>query len=302
MKKNTRRKVSTALALLTGMALSGCQMTLMDPKGSVGAYEKSLILTSTGLMLIVVVPVIVMTLAFAFWYRASNRKATYRPDWAHSTRIEVVVWGIPCVIIVLLSILTWKSTHELDPYRPLDSNVPPLKVDVVALDWKWLFIYPDQKIASVNRLVVPVGTPVSFRVTSDSVMNSFFIPQLGSQIYAMAGMQTQLHLIANEPGTYDGMSANYSGRGFSGMKFKAVAGSQSEFDAWVAEVRTSGRALDPEAYRTLAQPSENHPVETFAAADPALFDGLIAKYLGGPTGHDHHSMMKMSPGAMPDVR
>lgn len=288
-----RRGSPLLAASAPSLILSGCQTALMDPQGAVGAAEKSLILTSTGLMLIVVLPVIALTLIFAFWFRASNKRAAYRPDWVHSTRVEVVVWSVPCVIVVLMSILAWKSTHDLDPYRPLPSSVPPIRVDVVALDWKWLFVYPDRGIATVNRLVVPVGAPIEFRVTSDSVMNSFFIPRLGGQIYAMAGMTTQLHLVADHPGTYDGMSANYSGRGFSGMKFKAVAGSSQEFEAWVEEVRRTGRALDARTYAELAAPSENNPVETFAKVDPGLFDGLIAKYLNGPdkAGTDHHMKM-----------
>lgn len=293
MTKITRRGVLVLAALASGLVVSGCQTALMDPKGAVGVAEKSLILTSTGLMLIVVLPVIVLTLVFAFWFRASNKRASYRPDWAHSTRVEVAVWSVPCVIVLAMSVLAWKSTHDLDPYRPLESQVPPIRVDVVALDWKWLFVYPERGIATVNRLVIPVGVPIEFRVTSDSVMNSFFIPRLGGQIYAMAGMTTRLHLIADQPGIYDGMSANYSGRGFSGMKFKAVAGSSQEFEVWVEEVRRSNRRLDSATYAELAAPSENHPAETFATVDPGLFDSLIAKYLGGPVraGHDHHMTM-----------
>ena len=204
-----------SLALIS--CLSGCsELHVLDPKGSVGAAEKSLIITSTVTMLIVVIPVIILTLFFAWRYRASNRNATYAPKWAHSTAIEVVVWTIPTLIILFLGILTWKTTHELDPYKPLESSVKPINVEVVALDWKWLFIYPDLGIATVNQVAFPVGTPVNFRITSDSVMNSFFIPQLGSQIYAMAGMQTRLHLIADEAGDYAGVSANYSGQGYLG--------------------------------------------------------------------------------------
>lgn len=182
--------------------LSGCQGGILDPKGQIAAEQKSLILTATALMLLVVIPVIVMTLVFAWKYRAGNKEAAYEPKWSHSTKIEVVVWLIPCIIIAFLATLTWKSTHKLDPYRPLESDKKAIQVQVVALNWKWLFIYPEQQIASVNELVFPADTPVSFKITSDAAMNSFFIPQLGGQIYAMAGMQTQLHLIANEPGTY----------------------------------------------------------------------------------------------------
>ncbi|OMZ72493.1 ubiquinol oxidase subunit II, partial [Burkholderia pseudomallei] len=254
---------------------------VLDPKGAVGAAEKSLIATSTWAMLIVVVPVILLTLLFAWRYRASNRNATYAPKWAHSTAIEIVIWTVPSLIILFLGILTWKTTHALDPYRPLESAVKPIDVEVVALDWKWLFVYPDLGIASVNQLAVPVGTPINFRITSDSVMNSFFIPQLGTQVYAMAGMQTRLHLIADEPGDFAGISANYSGRGFSDMRFRTLATSRDAFDAWVAKVRASADRLDMTAYGQLAQPSEKQPVRYYSTVDPRLFNNIIAKYNDG---------------------
>jgi len=265
------------------VSLSGCSgnFALLDPKGSIGVAEKSLIATATGTMLLVVIPVILLTLWFAYRYRASNRNATYAPEWSHSTAIEVVVWTIPALIILFLGILTWKTTHELDPYKPLESNVKPINVEVVALDWKWLFIYPDLGIASVNQLAVPVGTPVSFRVTSDSVMNSFFIPQLGTQIYAMAGMQTRLHLIADHAGNYAGISSNFSGRGFSDMKFTTIATNQQDFDAWVQKVKASSAGLSMDQYATVAQPSEKAPVQYFSTVDPKLFNNIIAKYNNG---------------------
>ncbi|MBB2978445.1 cytochrome o ubiquinol oxidase subunit 2 [Paraburkholderia tropica] len=256
-------------------------MVLLDPKGSVGVAEKELIATATWAMLLVVVPVILLTLYFAWRYRASNRDATYAPKWAHSTAIEVVVWTIPAIIILFLAILTWKTTHELDPYKPLESNTKPINVEVVALDWKWLFIYPDLGIASVNQLAVPVGTPVNFRITSDSVMNSFFIPQLGTQVYAMAGMQTRLHLIADHAGDYAGISSNYSGRGFSDMKFRTIATSQQDFDAWVQKVKASRADLTMDQYASVAQPQEKAPVAYFSTVDPKLFNNIIAKYNNG---------------------
>ncbi|MBN3858518.1 MULTISPECIES: ubiquinol oxidase subunit II [unclassified Paraburkholderia] len=263
--------------------LAGCSgnLTVLDPKGSVGVAEKSLIATATWAMLLVVVPVILLTLYFAWRYRASNRNATYAPKWAHSTAIEVVVWTIPAVIILFLAVLTWKTTHELDPYRPLESNVKPINVEVVALDWKWLFIYPDLGIATVNQLAVPVGTPVNFRITSDSVMNSFFIPQLGTQVYAMAGMQTRLHLVADEAGNYEGISANYSGKGFSDMKFRTLATSQQDFDAWVQKVKASHDGLSMDQYAGVSQPTEKAPVQYFSTVDPKLFNNIIAKYNNG---------------------
>jgi cytochrome o ubiquinol oxidase subunit 2 len=269
--------MSLGLVLL----LSGCNLDVLDPKGSVGLAERNLIATSTWAMLIVVIPVIVLTLWFAWRYRASNTHAEYRPNWSHSTGIEIAVWTIPTLIILFLGVLTWKSTHELDPYRPLESSVKPINVEVVALDWKWLFIYPDLGIATVNQLAFPVGTPVNFNITSDSVMNSFFIPQLGGQIYAMAGMQTRLHLIADEAGDYAGTSANFSGKGFSDMKFRAIASSPEEFNAWVAKVRASSDRLDMNRYHVVSQPDEKAPVTYFSSVDPKLFHNIIARYNNG---------------------
>ncbi|HEX7932898.1 MAG TPA: ubiquinol oxidase subunit II [Paraburkholderia sp.] len=280
--KKTFERVLIPLGAGLVASLSGCgNLDVLDPKGSVGVAEKSLISTATMAMLIVVVPVIVMILVFAWRYRASNRNATYAPKWAHSTAIEVVVWTVPTLIILFLGILTWNTTHELDPYRPIESAVKPIKVEVVALDWKWLFIYPELGVASVNQLAFPVGTPVDFKVTSDSVMNSFFIPQLGSQIYAMAGMQTQLHLIADHAGDYAGISANFSGKGFSDMKFRALAVSSAQFDAWVEKVKASPRQLDMNEYHSVAQPGEKQPVSYFSTVDPRLFNNIIAKYNNG---------------------
>src|ERR1700688_1134475 len=282
MKQKSGSGFCKRLAIFPALLLSGCgQMDLLDPKGSIGLAEKNLILTSTYAMLIVVVPVIFLTLLFAWKYRQSNTSAEYLPKWAHSTKIEVVIWLVPSLIILYLSILTYKSTHALDPYKPLVSEVKPINVEVVALDWKWLFIYPDLGIASVNRIEFPVGTPVNFRITSDSVMNSFFIPQLGGQIYAMAGMQTQLHLMANEAGNYAGESANFSGDGFSDMKFRAIAASGADFDTWVKQVRASSKDLDADVYHGVAAPSEKVPVQFFSHVDPALFNNIIAKYDNG---------------------
>lgn len=255
-------------------------MTLLDPVGQIGVDEKNLIITATLLMLLVVVPVILMTLVFAWKYRASNKNATYAPKWSHSTKIEVVIWTVPILIIIALGVITYKSTHALDPYRPIESDVKPVTIEVVAMDWKWLFIYPDQGIATVNKIVFPANTPVNFRITSDTVMNSFFIPGLGGQIYAMAGMQTKLHLIANKNAELDGISANYSGAGFTGMKFKAIATSQAEFDAWVSEVKASPKQLDTAEYEALTKPSQNNPVELYSSVKPNLFQTIIDKYEG----------------------
>ncbi|MBB3228535.1 cytochrome o ubiquinol oxidase subunit 2 [Luteibacter sp. Sphag1AF] len=274
------RRVPAVLAL--GL-LSGCKMVLFDPRGDIGAQEKHLILVSLGLMLAVVIPVIALTLYFFWRYRETNTEATYSPDWAHSTRIEVVVWAIPCVIVAFLAVLIWRTTHSLDPYRPIESTQAPVRVDVVALNWKWLFIYPDYGIATVNQLTLPVNTPVNFRLTADSIMNSFFIPQLGSQVYAMAGMQTKLHLISDHEGVYDGRSAAYSGSGFSDMHFKTTVTSRGAFDAWVTQVRAEQNMLDKPAYRTLAQPETPGQPAIYANVDPTLFDSVVNQYMQ-PTG------------------
>jgi len=281
MKTTTLKRLWLPVGAGLAMCLSGCNYDVLDPKGAVGVAEKSLIATSTWAMLIVVVPVIFLTLLFAWRYRASNRNATYAPNWSHSTGIEIVVWTIPTLIILFLGVLTWKSTHELDPYKPLQSDVKPINVEVVALDWKWLFIYPDLGIATVNQLALPVGTPVNFLITSDSVMNSFFIPRLGTQVYAMAGMQTQVHLIADEAGDYAGESANFSGDGFSDMKFRTLAKSPADFNAWVAQVKATQQPLSMDKYGSVAKPSEKVPVQYFSSVDPKLFHNIIAKYNNG---------------------
>lgn len=267
--------LSSSMPLL----LSGCNMALLDPKGAIGMQQKSLILTSTLLMLIVVIPVIIMTFLFAWKYRASNKKATYAPNWSHSNKIEFVVWTVPLIIILILGTITWKTTHSLDPRTPLESTEKPLVIQVVSLDWKWLFIYPEQGIATVNEISFPANVPVEFKVTSGSVMNSFFIPQLGSQIYAMAGMQNRVHLIANEEGAYKGISANYSGAGFSGMKFTAYATSQEKFAEWVAKVKQAPKNLQWADYETLSKPTKNNPVEYYSSVKPDLYMDIVNKFM-----------------------
>ena len=284
-------KFSKVLMLgLAALLLTGCDMALMNPKGQIGMEQKSLIITATLLMLIVVVPVIIMTFLFAWKYRESNKEAKYTPNWAHSNKIEMVVWGIPCVIILVLGTLTWKSTHALDPRQTIPSEAQTITIEEVSMDWKWLFIYPDLGIASVNELSFPENVPVKFKITSDTVMNSFFIPRLGSQIYAMGGMQNILHLVANEKGVYPGMSANYSGKGFSGMKFNAIVTSQEDFDKWVEKVKQSPNQLQWEDYNQLAKPSENNPVEYFSVVKSGLYLDIINKYMKMDTSkHSHHS-------------
>ncbi|MBO1273470.1 MULTISPECIES: ubiquinol oxidase subunit II [Shewanella] len=280
-----------ALAAMV-LFLAGCEGGVLDPKGHVGLQEKNLIIVATVLMLLVVVPVIFMTLFFAWKYR-EGRDELYMPKWAHSNKIETIVWIVPIIIIVILGTITWKTTHELDPYRPLDHERDHLTVEVVSLNWKWLFIYPEQGIATVNELVFPKDVPVQFKITSDSTMNSFFIPQLGSQIYSMAGMETKLHLIANEAGTFDGMSANYSGAGFTGMKFKATATpTDADFNNWVASVKSNNAVLNSQSYDELAKPSENNPVQYYGAVQDGLFHQIVMKYMQhyndwGKGGNEH---------------
>jgi cytochrome o ubiquinol oxidase subunit II len=264
-------------------------MEVLNPKGDIGAHEKSLILIALGLMAIVAIPVIGMTLWFAWRYRASNKKATYEPTWSHSTKIEVVVWTIPAIIVAILAVLTWRTSHTLDPYKPLVSDAKPVTIQVIAMDWKWLFVYPDYGVATVNEIAFPTDVPVNFELTSDSVMNAFFIPQLGSQIYAMAGMETKLHLIAREPGSYAGLSSNYSGEGFSDMHFQAIATSEDGFKDWIAKAKATQVALNDETYKTLAKPSMKVPVTYYGSVTPGLFDNVINKYMGDMS-HDGMSM------------
>lgn len=263
------------LPVAGAVLLGGCDWAILDPKGPIGIQERSIIATATWLMLIIVVPVIYMTFAFAWKYRASNARAQYSPDWDNSRVVAAGMVLVPSAIIICLSVIAWRTSHALDPYRPLDSSAKPVTIEVVALDWKWLFIYPDQQLATVNEIAFPTDVPINFRITSGSVMNSFFIPQLGGQIYAMSGMQTQLRLIANQPGTYDGISANYSGGGFSDMKFKAIATTASGFEEWTRRVKDSPRLLDAAAYTALAKPSEKHGIEYFSIVDRELFNQIL---------------------------
>jgi len=271
--------------LLTTLAglLSGCQAVVLDPSGDVAVQQRDLLVESTVLMLLVIIPVMALTVIFAWRYRASNTKAAYAPDWDHSTHLELVIWGGPLLIIIWIGAMTWMGTHLLDPYRKLArlnegkplTSAEPLEIDVVALDWKWLFIYPKQGIATVNQLAAPVDRPIDFRITSTTVMNSFYIPALAGQIYAMPGMETQLHAVMNAPGTYQGLSANYSGAGFSGMHFAFKSGSEADFDKWVADIKAAGGTLDRASYRNLEKPSENDKPSAWSAVDANLFPAIL---------------------------
>lgn len=263
--------------------LAGCEAVVLRPSGDIAARQAHLLVQSTLLMLIIIVPVMALTVWFAWRYRAANRKATYNPDWDHSTKLELVIWAIPLLIIVCLGALTWVGTHLLDPYRPLDrisaekpaADAQPLQVQVVAMDWKWLFLYPEQGIATVNDMAVPVDRPVEFTLTSTSVMNAFYIPAMAGMIYAMPGMQTTLNGVFNDAGEYQGLASHYSGAGFSGMRFKAHALDEAGFDDWVAQVQASGQGLDRARYLDLAKPTENVAPTAFASVDPTLFQRVV---------------------------
>lgn len=264
--------------------LGGCDMVVLNAAGDVARQQGNLVLISTGLMLLIILPVMALTALFAWRYRAANRDATYTPDWDHSTQLELVIWTAPLAIIICLGALTWVGTHLLDPYRPLARSAPsvpiraetvPLEVEVVALDWKWLFIYPEQGIATVNEFAAPLDRPIRFKISASSVMNSFYIPALAGQIYAMPGMATTLHAVFNRPGSFQGFSANYSGAGFSSMRFKARSLSDGDFDRWVAQVKARGPALDRPVYLALERPSERDPVRYFGKVEPGLFDAVV---------------------------
>jgi cytochrome o ubiquinol oxidase subunit 2 len=264
-----------ALALASASMLGGCTEGVLDPKGPIASAERQILLNSLGIMLAIAIPTILATLGMAYWFRSSNKRARYLPDFEYSGRLEILVWSIPAMTVLLVGGVAWVGSHDLDPGKALASNVKPVRVQVVSLDWKWLFIYPEQGIASVNQLTIPVGTPVSFQLTSSNVMNSFFVPQLGSQIYTMAGMVSRLHLQADHLGTYRGLSAQYSGEGFSDMRFPVDAVSAERFAQWTAAVRDAGPILDAGNYADLARPSKAVSPFTYRAVAPDLFSGIL---------------------------
>jgi cytochrome o ubiquinol oxidase subunit 2 len=270
---------SLGLVLLSALFFAGADIAVLNPKGLIAEKQRDLIVLATWTMLMVVIPVLIMAVVISWRYRARNTKATYRPDWDYSLLAESLWWGIPFVIIIMLSLIVWKSSYELDPFKPLESQNKSLKVQVVALPWKWLFIYPEQGIASLNYVQFPEKTSIDFEITADAPMNSFWIPQLGGQIYAMPGMKSELYLIANETGIYKGASAHLSGKGFSGMTFIAQSTTQEAFDSWVNGVKRSSSQLGSIAYGQLAEPSENNPVETYVLEQSDLFDQIIMKYM-----------------------
>jgi cytochrome o ubiquinol oxidase subunit 2 len=272
-----RRAARRVPPLLAFLLLAGCAGGVLDPAGPVGADDATILIDATVIMLAIVVPTILLAFWMAWHYRASNTRAEYLPYWSYSGRIEAIVWSIPILTIMFIGGVIWIGTYRLDPFRPLPSKTPPLEVQVVSLDWKWLFIYPQQGIATVNQLVVPAGTPVHFSITSASVFNVFFIPRLGSMIYAMPGMVSQLHLQADQPGQLWGTSAQFSGDGFSDMQFQVRSVPAGDFGAWAAGVRGAGPALDQAAYAGLARQSQRVPPSSFGAVDPQLFHAIATQ-------------------------
>jgi cytochrome o ubiquinol oxidase subunit II len=263
-----------AIGLLSG-ALGGCAPALLDPAGPIAAGERTILFNAVAIMLVIVVPTIFATIVFAWWFRAGNDRAEYRPRWSYSGKLELLVWSVPLLVIIFLGGMGWIASHQLDPKRPITATAKPMTVQVVAMDWKWLFIYPEQGVATINHLVLPVGTPVTFHVTSATVMNSFFVPQLGSQVYAMAGMDATLHLMADRPGQFCGLSAHYSGAGFADMNFAVDAVSPAQFATWTAATRGRGPALDAATYLRLAGATATMAPVTFGAVQPGLFAAAV---------------------------
>ena len=282
-----------AAGIAAGLGLSGCAKSVLDAQGPIGGAESVILIDAAVIMLAIIVPTMIATVAFAWWYRESNTKATYRPDWAYSGRVELVVWSVPLLTIIFLGGIAWVSSHQLDPALPIASDKKALQVQVVSLDWKWLFIYPEQNVAAVNQLVVPAGTPVHFTLTSSGVWDSFFVPQLGSMIYTMKGMSTQLNLMADREGSFHGLSTHFSGDGFSDMSFEMRAVPDAAFEDWIRTAQGTGMALDRPAYAELAKQSIADAPKTFRAVEPDLFQGIVTEKIPpapGPRG-----------GAAPDV-
>ncbi len=267
-----------AVVALTGLFVSTHNIPVLEPKGLIGMKERELIITCSLLMLIVVIPVLVLAVVIGWKYR-EGRGSKHTPDWEHNNIAECCWWGVPVVIIIILAVITWKTSHELNPFKPIENGRDPVEIQAVALNWKWLFIYPKQGIATVNYVQFPEKTPVNFVITADAPMNSFWIPQLGGQIYAMPAMRTTIHLLANEPGEFEGRSANISGKGFAGMIFRAVSSTEHDFHSWVEQVKGSGKELTWGAYRHLVEPSEYSSVEVYGKVENHLFDQILMQYM-----------------------
>jgi cytochrome o ubiquinol oxidase subunit 2 len=270
------RGISFTVTLIGALTLAGCDGGVLDPKGPITSAERQILFNATGIMLAIVIPVMLATLGVAFWFRASNKRAKYQPDFTESGRLELLIWSIPLMTVLLVGTVAWIGSYDLDPPKPLGSSTKPLKVQVVSLDWKWLFIYPEQGVASVNQLTIPAGTPVSLELTSSGVMNSFFVPQLAGQIYTMAGMVTRLNLQADYPGTYRGLSANFSGDGFADMHFNVEAVAPEQFARWAASTRNAGPLLDAQAYAELLKPSKAVVPFTYRSIAPGLSNSIMS--------------------------
>lgn len=268
-----------ALFLAIVLYIATQDIAVLDPVGLIGKKEKDLIVTSTLLMLIVVIPVFLITFWLSWKYRETNKDAKHEPDWEHNSIAECCWWGVPFLIIIVLAILTYKSSHELNPFKPIKNGKEPIEIQVVALEWKWLFLYPKERIATINYIEFPKDRPIDFSITADAPMNSFWIPKLGGQIYAMPAMRSKLHLIAEKEGSFRGASANISGKGFAGMTFIAKATSESEYASWLERVKDSPKTLTKTEYQNLLVPSENHPVEEYRLLDGEMFDQIIEKYM-----------------------
>ena len=278
---NTARRYQLAYVLAACACVAGCSSGVLNPQGPVGADEKVILFDATTIMLAVVIPVIIGTLAFAWWFRARNKRATRLPDWEYSGRIEFITWSIPAMIVIFLGGIAWIGSHDLDPRKALSGGVKPMEIEVISLDWKWVFIYPQEQLATVNQLVIPVNTPVHFKLTSGSVMNSFFVPQLGSQIYTMAGMTTQLNLLASHEGTFAGLSAQFSGDGFSDMRFDVKAVPEGQYQSWLISAHTSTDQLDTARYAHLAAPRRGDEPIIFGRVTEGLFDSIVRNH-GAP--------------------
>jgi cytochrome o ubiquinol oxidase subunit II len=292
------RRSSMAMRCAIGLAIvstcGGCAGVL-DPHGPVASAERLILINSLAIMLTIVIPTILATLGFAWWFRASNVKATYQPTFVYSGRIELIVWSIPVLVVLLLGGIAWIGAHDLDPAQPLANQGKPLEVQVVSLDWKWLFIYPDQAIATVNQVFVPAATPIHFSLTSASVLNAFFVPQLGSMIYTMNGMTTQLNLQADNPGDFDGLSSHYSGDGFSGMNFKLHAVTTEQFEDWVDKARAARPTLDEKSYEELVKQSQDVPPAIYRDVAPNLFHSIVTQVLApGPGPNEANSSPPLS--------
>ena len=286
----TLKRIRSVGVAIASLLLGGCQLAVLSPAGPIGEAERTILLDALVIMLAIVVPTLLATLAFAWWFRASNTRARHLPTWAYSGRVELIVWSIPALVVFFLGGVAWIGSHQLDPAQPLNSSARPLEIQVVSLDWKWLFIYPEQGVGSINRLVVPAGVPLHFQITSASVFNVFFVPRLGSEIYSMYGMTTQLNLQADKPGLYPGLSAHFSGDGFSDMSFDVQAVTPDQFSAWTSGVSASGPKLDDAAYHGLLRQSQNVRPYTYRTVQHGLFDDIVGQKLppgeGPPAGED----------------